>query len=327
MIKMNVELDATDKIIIFELERNARLSDVALGKIVKKSKDAVRYRIKRLESEKVIRGYKTWIDAAKFGYKTNTLYFTLLSLPERRKKMFETIINDKRTYWVGIAEGAWNIAVSYFIQSNEEFFEMKSQLLSEFSDIIIETKMTSLVEVSVHEKIFLTKGRSELLTFTESVEKNELDALSKKILVTLYANSRANIADIAADNKTTVDKVRTRMRMLEEKRIIIRYTLDLDYNKIGYEFYKAFIYLKGYAPAQLKRLMEYAEQSRTIINIVKQLAPWDYEFVIFARNFQEYQETLSELTAAFPDLIKNIETAVMSTDIIFPCKKLVFEKD
>lgn len=326
MIKMVVELDAIDKRILFELEKNARISDVALGKIVKKSKDAIRYRIKRLENEKIIRGYKTWIDAAKFGYKTATLYFTLLSLPERRKKMFEMIIDDKKTYWMGVAEGEWNLGVSYFIESNEEFFDIKSKLLSEFSDVIIDVRMTFLVSVSVHEKIFLVKGHSELLTFTESTQKNELDELSKKILSILYKNSKSNISDIAFETKTSVDKVRTRMKQLEENKIIIRYTIDLDYNKIGYEFYKSFIFLKDSSQAQMKRLMEHAEQSSTIINIVKQLAPWEYEFVIFARNFGEYQETLSKLTAQFPDMIKKIETAVMSTDIIFPCKKLIFEK-
>ncbi len=327
MIKMEYKIDNVDKRILFELERNARISDVALAKIVKKSKDAVRYRIKQLEKFGIIKGYKTWIDAAKFGYRTGTLYLTLLTLPKRRQEMIDFITSDKQTYWLGAAEGAWNIGVSYFVRSNEEFFEKKARLLSKFDDIIINAEMTSLVSVSVHEKIFLAKGNSELLTFTESIERNELDELSRAILISLYGNSRVNLAAMAEDNKTTVDKVRTRMRQLEEKKIIIKYTIDLDYQKIGYEFYKAFIYLKDYSPLQIKRLMSYAEQSSTIINIVKQLAPWDYEFVVFARNFQEYQETLSKLTAAFPDLIKNIETAVMSTDIIFPCKTLIIEKD
>ena len=319
---MVIELDTIDKRILFELEKNARLADVKLAKIVGKSKDAVRYRIRRLEEEGIIQGWKTWIDFSKLGYSTPTIYLRLVNLPEKKQKLINEIRKDPFVYWVGVAEGAWNIGVTYFVKSNQDLFERKNDLLARYSDLIIDCHVTTLVSVSIHEKTFLASEKSSLLTFTEETEHLELDALSKKILHELYFDSRKNIATIAEKLHTTVDMVRLRMRKLEEQKVIIRYTVAIDYQKIGYEFYKASVYLKSFDTKTIDAMMKYAQESKVIINIVKQIAPWDIEFVLFARSFKEYNDAIGAFTTHFKHAVKKIDTAIMSEDIIFPCAKM-----
>ncbi len=322
---MSLNIDQTDKRILFELEKNSRIADVKLAKIIGKSKDSVRYRIKRLEKLGVILGYKTWVDVVKLGYRASTIYLKLLNLPDKKKQLIEEIIKDKRTYWIGVAEGVWNVGITYFITSNNELFKIKNHLLSKYSDLIVDSSVTDLVNVSVHEKIFLVKEKSSLITFTEDSGKIDIDKMDKNVLRELYKNSRSNIAFIADKYNTSVDIVRNRMRKLEKSGIIIRYTLVLDYQKIGYEFYKAFIYLNSHDYEKIDKMLRYAEQSDKIINIVKQVSPWDFEFIIFAKNFQEYSDAISEFTGKFSKDIKKVETATMGTDIIFPCEKLIFD--
>ncbi|MBM3230296.1 Lrp/AsnC family transcriptional regulator [Candidatus Pacearchaeota archaeon] len=319
-----VQLDDIDKRILFELERNARLADVKLAKIVKKSKDAVRYRIKTLEKTGVITGYKTWIDMAKLGFKSATLYLNLLYIPSKKEKMIEFIKNDPKTYWIGVAEGAWNIGVSYFVKSNEELFQLKHTLISKFRDIILDVKMTYLVSVSVHEKNFLVDETTKLTSFTETIDNVDLDGMSKKILANLYWNATENIATLADKLDTTIDIVRNRIKNLENEGIIIRYSAVIDYQKIGYEFHKAFVYLKQCDSEFLKKLHAYVAQSKVIINLVKQIAPWDFELVLFTRNFAEYDEALGHFTQTFATQVQKIESATMAVDIIFPCSKLPF---
>ena len=45
-----LDIDNIDKRILFELDKNSRIPDVQLAKRVGKSKEAVRYRIKKLVS-------------------------------------------------------------------------------------------------------------------------------------------------------------------------------------------------------------------------------------------------------------------------------------
>lgn len=320
-----IEIDEIDKRILFELEKNARVPHVKLAKIIRKSKDTVRYRIQRLESGGVILGYKTWIDPAKLGYRVAGIYMKVMNLPEKKKKLIEEIKKDKRTYWIGIGEGAWNIGVSYFIHSNKELVELKNNLFSRYKDLIIESTFTSLVNVSIHEKTFFVKQTAPLLTFTEEVGHYDLDAMSKKILRELYHHATINIATLAEKYSTTVDIVRNRMKKLEESKIIIRYSAIINYQKIGYEFYKAFIYLKSFLKEEIEVMLRYAEQSDTIINVVQQISPWDFEFVLFAQSFQEYNTVIGKFTERFAHVVKKVETAVMSEDILFPSASLVFD--
>lgn len=324
MINMPFELDDTDKQILFELERNARIPDVKLAKIVKKSKDAVRYRIKKLEEEDIITGYKTWIDMAKLGFKSGTIYLTLLNIPEKKKKLIQHVTNNPKTYWIGVAEGLWNIGISSYFKSNEDLFKIKHELMNKFGDIIIDIKLTSLVGVSIHEKNFLINKETKLISFTEKVEDYELDEISQKLLKELYWNAKENIAKLADKLNTSVDIIRTRIKNLEKDKIIIRYSAVIDYQKIGYEFHKAFIYLNKFDSEFFTGINNYVENSKVVINMVRQIAAWDLELILFTKNFSEYDKTIGEITKIFKDNIKKIESATMSIDIIFPCKNLPF---
>jgi DNA-binding Lrp family transcriptional regulator len=324
MLNMTYNLDNTDKRILFELERNARITDSALAKLVKKSKDSVRYRIKKLEEEKIIIGYRTWIDYSKLNYRTSTIYLNLINIPEKKEKLIEDLKKDKRVYWLGVAEGVWNIGITYFIKSNQDLFEIKSELLSKYKDLIVDSKITSLASVSVHEKIFLVNEKSSFITFTEDIENYELEEIEKKILKELYNDSTINLSDLAFRTKSTIDIVRARMKKLEKLGIIIRYTIYIDYRKIGYELYKTFIYLGSHTKEEIENVMRYAEKSDKIINVVKQIASWDFEFIIFAKNFEDYTNTISELTKTNPKMFRKFETSIMSEDIIFPCKEVYF---
>jgi len=317
-------LDNVDRRILFELEKNARITDSALAKIVKKSKDSVRYRVKKLEEEKIITGYRTWIDYSKLGYRSSTIYLNLINIPEKKAKLIEDLKKDKRVYWLGVAEGVWNIGITYFIKSNNDLFDIKSELLSKYKDLIVDSKITSLASVSTHEKIFFVNEKSSFITFTENIENYELENIEKKILKELYNDSKINLSDLAFKTKSTIDIVRSRMKKLEKLGIIIRYTIYIDYRRIGYELYKTFIYLGSHTKEEIEKVMVYAEKSDKIINVVKQIASWDFEFIIFARSFEEYSNTINELTKTNPKMFKKFETSIMSEDIIFPCKEVYF---
>lgn len=63
-----IELDQIDKKIIQELTKNSRQSSLEIAKKIKETERVVRYRIKRLEKQKIILGYRTFIDTAKLGF-------------------------------------------------------------------------------------------------------------------------------------------------------------------------------------------------------------------------------------------------------------------
>lgn len=315
-------LDKTDKKILFELEKNARIPDTQLAKRVGKSKDSVRYRINKLEQEGIIKNYKTWIDYSKLGFRTSTIYLSVLNMPEKKKELINAVKKDKRVYWYGVAEGVWNIGITYFIKSNQDLLNIKNELASKYKDFITNLTITSLAGVSVHEKTFLVDEDSKFTTFTEETENIKIDKIEKEILKHIYFNSKINLAELSDKCNSSVDIVRGRMKKLEKQGIIIRYTIEIDYHKIGYELYKAFVYLANYTEKEVQSMMNFAEKSNKIINVVKQIAPWEFELILFVKNFQEYLETIDQLTKTNPKIFKKIETSIMSEDVIFPCREV-----
>ena len=70
------KLNLKDKKILYELEKNARVTISDIAKKVGLSKQLVSYKIKRLEEERIIEGYHAIIDTSKLGYTTYRVYFT-----------------------------------------------------------------------------------------------------------------------------------------------------------------------------------------------------------------------------------------------------------
>jgi len=319
------ELDKIDKRILFELDRNARIPDTRLAKLVGRSKESVRYRIKKLQEEGIIKGFTTWIDPCRLGFLPGKIYLQLANRPEQKKAFVEHVKKDKRLFWLGIAEGAWNAGLTYFVRSNSELFELKNALFSKFKDLILESKIGVLVNVAAHDKTFFFETQTEWKNMFYSIEHYDLEPIEKQILKELFLNSRESVVEIARKHSSTVDIVRNRMRKLEERGIIFRYLAKIDYNKLGYEFYKTFLYTKNLTLEDERRFLEYTRQQPEIIHFVKLISPWDIELEIMCESYQDYNSIISGLTEEFSEVISKVETAIMGEDYVFPAKEMVFE--
>jgi DNA-binding Lrp family transcriptional regulator len=322
---MEYRLDKVDKRILFELDRNARIPDTKLAKIVRKSKESVRYRINKLKEEEIILGFTTWIDPVKLGYQSAKIYLTLSNIPLKKKMLIDYVKKDSRLFWLGVGDGAWNVGLTFFVKNNEEFFNLKNEIFSKFKDLIIESKTANLVGVYYHDKTFLNDSPTSWESMSETSQNYELDEISVNILKELFKNSRVNIATIADKQEVSVDIIRGRMKKLFEQGVIKKYTAIIDYSKLGYEFYKTFLYFKKLDKGDLDKLMDYCKNHSNIINLVKQISPWDVELEIMCEGYKEYNEIISKLTEKFSEIIKKVDTAIMNEDSVFPAKKMIFE--
>lgn len=322
---MSVKLDKIDKRILFELDKNARIPDTQLAKLVGRSKESIRYRIKKLEEQKIITGFTIWLDYAKLNYSSAKIYLNLANNPERKKEFLDYVKKDKRLFWLGVAEGSWNIGLTYFVKTNREFFELKNDLFSKFKDLILETNIGVLVDVNICEKTFLYKEEENWKTLFAKEDNYELDEIEKNILKLLYKNSRINVVEIANKINSTTDIVRNRIKKLTQEKIIFRYIPKIDFNKLGYEFYKTFLYFKNLNKEDERKLMTYCQRNDKIIHLVKQISPWDIELEIMCGSYHEYNSIIADLTKEFSEIINKVETAILSEDHVCPSEKLIFE--
>ena len=318
-------LDKIDMRILYELDKNARIPDTRLAKLVRRSKESVRYRIKKLQEQGIIKGFTTWIDPTRLGFLGVKMYVNLANKPEKKKEFIDFVKKDKRLFWLGIAEGAWNAGLTYFVKDNREFFELKNELFSKFKDLILESHTGVPLDVKVCDKTFLYETETDWKTLFDILEQYQLEPIEKNMLKELFNNSRINIVDIAKKHNSTVDIVRNRIKKLKEKKVIFRYHAEIDFNKLGYEFFKTFFYFKNLTKEDEKRLLEYCRQNPKIIHLVRLISPWDIELEIMCESYLDYNEIISKLTQEFSEIINKVETAIMGEDYVFPAEKMVFE--
>ena len=322
---MVTKIDKINKKILFELDKNSRISERKLAKVVGRSKESVRYRISKLLEKGIIKRFTTWIDPTKVGHQSAKIYVTLANIPQRKKEFIKFVRNDKRLFWFAIAEGAWNAGMTFFVKDNEEFFNLKNEIFTKFKDLIIDSYTASLVSVHYYGKTYIYNGETPQITMFNKVEDYVLDDISVNVLKELFLNSRINIVSLANKYKTSVEIIKNRIKKLEEQKIIVRYTVEIDFQKLGYDFYKTFLYFHNINESDLKKLMEYSRRAPNIRFLVKQISPWDIELEVMVRSNKEYNEIISKITEEFAKIIKKVETATIVEDYIWSSRELIFE--
>jgi len=320
-----MELDNTDKRILFELDLNARLPETELARRIRKSREVVRYRIRHLTESGAIKGYFTWINVSKLGYRGYKMYLKVRGSKEQQKAFFDHIRSRKDIFWLGIADGAWDVGLTFFAKSDSEFFATKNELFSRFSDVLLEKVTGSLVDAIAMPKKMLGFDSPRVALVFGDPAHNRIDETERRILGELFHNARIRLVDLSRNTSNTIEVVRNRIRKLEQMGIITRYNATLDYTKLGFEFYKTFLYFDDLSAEKEKLLAGFCRTHPNIVNTVRLIAPWDYELEIMVENYAQYNAIMHQLRSLFPHELRNIESAIMSEDYVFPAKKTIFD--
>jgi DNA-binding Lrp family transcriptional regulator len=315
---MEYKIDKIDRRILYELDKNARTSDSKLAKVVKRSRESVRNRIKKLQQDGIIQGFVTSINPSKFGHMFFKMYFQLANVPEERDKFYRYVQKVPELYWFGGSDGVWDLHGTFYAKDLEEFNKLKNRVYTEFRNLIIKRDIGVLVDVRQYPKKYLVEELKEKpgpTFFAGPVEGYELDGLDKKILSVLSHDARVRLVELAKRTRSTVDIVRGRMKTMEQKAIIMQYRVAIDHRKLGYEMFKAFVYFHNLSEEDEKRLIEYAKQSPNIIYLIRQLSAWDIELEIMANNYNEFNDIMNDIRLKFAGVIRNYEFALMKEDI------------
>ena len=319
-IIMGYKLDKINKRILYELDKNCRVSDNKLAKIVGRSREAVRNRIKKLITDNVITGFFANINPSKMGYMVFKLYFQLANIPEERKRFYEYIKAFPEMYWFGGNDGVWDFHCALYAKNLQVFNKRKNKIFKEFKDIIIKRDVGVLVEVEYFPRKYLieeNKEKPKARMYAGEIVHNTLDEIDQKVLTNLAKDGRMQLIILAEEIKTTVDVVRKRMRKLEEKGIIIDYKIQINHNKLGYEYFKTFLYFNNIGEKDEKRLAEYVKQHNNILFFIKQLSAWDIELEIIAKNYEEFIQIMDDIRLQFANCLRNYEFCLMREDIWF----------
>jgi len=132
------------------------------------------------------------------------------------------------------------------------------------------------------------------------------------------------LVELSEKTNSTIDIIRNRMKKLESKGIISRYRIALDHRKIGYEYFKAFIYFDNLSEEAEKKLIQFSNHHKEIYFLIRQLSAWDIELEIMVKNYEEFTKIMDKLRSEFSDVIRNYESVLMKTDVWFLGEREIF---
>lgn len=306
-------LDGYDKRILAELDRNSRSSLRQLSKIVKKSKQFVKYRIGKMESLGIIKGYKAIVDMSKLGFFTYRFYFKLQQLTRPTEQQFiNYLMKDERIWEVARIHGKWDFAVFVGVKSVNQLQEVWKNINAVFKPKIISYEFAIYSPVHFFNRVFFTERKEEVAERVYGIGKEECyDNLDFEIIKNFADNVRQPLTKVAKKCNVTIDTVIKRIKKMEKNKIIAGYKLDLNIEALGYVGYRIDLCL--FSTGRNEELFNYCKNHKNIYLIIKSIGGSDWEMTIVVKNLYELLRIMDEMQQKFSDVIKNYEYFNFST--------------
>jgi len=131
------KIDEIDYKILKTILKNARMKTIDIAREIKSTEMIVRYRLKKLIKNKIIIGFKPFLNVNKLGYTYFKLHFTLQNLTiEKKKKIMQYIHEHSNTVHMTELVGGADLEAEFQVKSNEEFYNHIKDLRLKFGEII-----------------------------------------------------------------------------------------------------------------------------------------------------------------------------------------------
>ena len=143
-----VKLDNKDKKIIEQLQKNAKQSISDIARKTKLPRDVVKYRIKKLEEEKVIRFYHAFLNPSKLGYPLYAyVTFSLFNLePEDEEKFINFLKQHPKIIYVAKFSGKWDFAIGVCAKNYKDLDEITRDIRKKFTKFIKDFEVSPVIQ-------------------------------------------------------------------------------------------------------------------------------------------------------------------------------------
>ena len=298
-------IDLKDRKILYELDKNCRQSRGQIGKRVRLSKNAVRYRIERLIKEGVINRFHTLINIGKLGYTGFRIYLNLKNTTTKMEQEIITFLKEKpEVTWIASLEGQYNLGIYVVAKNIHEIDALWAQLIEKYISYFYERSLAITVKSSYFSLGYIIdKERSDYKVTTTTLPDLSIDNTDRKILGMLAEDANVSIVDIANKLGYSSKTIIERIKKLEDKSVIVAYKAFVDSEKLGYQHYKVSYILSKVRKEKEMEFREYTKQHPNIINYDKYIGGGDLEIDVHVRNHSHLRKILGEIRDRFADII------------------------
>ncbi len=297
---MKANLKPTDKKLLAYLYHNSRESFSKIAKQIHLSREQVSYRIKKFESQGIIKGYIPLLNYSKLGYRIMTLVLFRLNKQEYTKKFKEELRqNENRVTTVELLT-KYDLAVLFVFKDEQERNESVSKIVSSHSSKISEYLVMEPYFSEFYPLKFLGDFESQPNIFHEySLKEYKLDEKEKKILSVLNKNANSRIIDIAKETNLSAELIVYKLKKLKKEKILISTRAYFNMEKIGYFYSIILINLHNFSEKNKRKLKKFAKQTKCADSFMLMLGKPNCYMQIFHKDISEIYKILKDLKEAF----------------------------
>jgi len=132
-----VRIDALDREIIKELSQDAWISNLQLGLELKVSANTIKNRIQEMQKNKLLLGFRLFVNPATLGYQSFMLFLEINRLDLQKEKMLFAYFKSIPNITFAVKHiGKWRIGLEIETKSVQEFQDIFIEIRGRFAEII-----------------------------------------------------------------------------------------------------------------------------------------------------------------------------------------------
>ena len=300
-------IDVKDRKILYYLLQNSRQSLKSLGKKVGISKELASYRIKRLIKNNIILNFTTMINMERLGYSLMQTYYKFVNInPSIKQEILDFLVNSKQSMYVSLIEGIDDLQADLFMGKPQKFEKLLDEIREKYYAYLSFKSSRFYLGGEFYDFSFLIKNTQKkmLINWVVGQKLYCIDELDFKILTVLSKDSRIQTKRIANTLNSTVGTINYRIKKLEKEIIIVQYTINVDWSKLGYRWFHLQISLRDYN--KKNQIINYLRKNPHLIRRFKFInLDMDLHFTLILKNMEQLRTIIEDLSSKFPNSIND----------------------
>jgi len=306
--KYMIHLDLKDRKILYHLLLDSRQSLKSIGKKVGISKELVSYRIQRLIKNKIINNYYVLVNFDALGYSIIMTHYKFININLIiKEEILNYFINKKNTFYVSLVEGTNDLQVDFLLGEPHEFESLIEEIREKFHQYLVFKSSKFYIRAEFYNYSFLIDPpfkKIDTVVWRWGYPLTLIDDLDFKILLELTNDTRTPTKTIAKNLNTTASTVSNRIKKLEKQKIIAQYTINIDWAKIGYQWFHLQISLRDYN--KKNQIVNHLRNNPYLIRRFKFLDfGMDLHFTFLLQNMEQLRNIIEDISTQFPNSIND----------------------
>ena len=299
-----MNLKPSDIKLLNYLYHNNSETTTKIAKATKLTRDQVEYKLKKYQTEGIIKQFFTVFNYEKLGY--NVLAGLLLKIkPNKIKEFSMELEQDKNIISKGEIMGDYDFYMDLIFKDEKELNEYVSNLFEKDKDIISDYLILRSFFTELYPLKFLGhKYGEETYKITDSEpssKKIEIDDKDKIILKMFAENSRIKIVDIAHKLKISPELTLYKIRRLEKEKIILGSRMLFDMDKLEYYLADILLEINNFSLNTQESIKKFAKNHKHINNILFFTNKPNCLLQVIFKSQKELQETIRDVKKLFSD--------------------------